>query len=113
MSSSSNRRRLYWACLVVIGLLYLISVPWYRDPAEPLTLWLGLPDWVTVAVLCYVGVAIVNAVAWYLTDVPDDVVDLQSSDGLATSRSSSASSAPSPSSALSGTAGTKGTEASR
>jgi hypothetical protein len=27
---------------------------------------------VTVAVLCYVGVAVVNAIAWRLADVPDD-----------------------------------------
>ena len=31
---------------VVIGLLYVISVPWYRETGAPLRIWLGLPDWV-------------------------------------------------------------------
>ncbi len=57
--------------LVLIGLLYLISVPWYRDPAAPLQIVLGLPDWVTIAIACYLGVALLNSLAWSLTDVPD------------------------------------------
>ena len=61
--------------LVLIGLLYLLSVPWYRTSGEAPGLWFGLPDWVAVAVLCYVGVACLNAVAWLSTDVPDDVDD--------------------------------------
>lgn len=73
MMSSSSRRRLRRACLAVIVLLYVLSVPWYRESNEPLRLWLRLPDWVAVALLCYVVVAIVNAVAWLLTDVPDDL----------------------------------------
>ena len=71
MITRVQRRLVYFACMIVIGLLYIISVPWYRDDEEPLRLWLGLPDWVAVALLCYVGVAIVNAVAWIVTDVPD------------------------------------------
>ena len=71
MMSSSNRRRLHRVCLAVIVLLYILSVPWYRESNQPLTIWLGMPDWVTVAILCYVGVAIVNATAWGLTDIPD------------------------------------------
>ncbi len=59
-------------CFGVIALLYIASVPWYRDTEAPLRLWFGLPDWVAVALLCYVGVAIVNALAWLWTDVPDD-----------------------------------------
>ncbi len=31
-----------------------------------------MPDWVTVAVACYVAVAVLNAFAWLLTDVPED-----------------------------------------
>jgi hypothetical protein len=58
-------------CLIVIALLYVASVPWYRVPGAEPTLWLGLPDWVAVAVLCYVGVAIFNSVAWLSTDVPE------------------------------------------
>ena len=75
MASSIARRRIYWTCMAVIGLLYLLSVPWYRDANQPLTLWLGLPDWVAVSVLCYVAVAVVNALAWIVTDVPDEAVD--------------------------------------
>jgi hypothetical protein len=56
----------------VIALLYIASIPWYRDTDAPLRLWFGLPDWVAVALLCYVGVAIVNALAWLWTEVPDD-----------------------------------------
>jgi hypothetical protein len=61
-------RRLLFAA---IALLYLISIPWYRNSGETPELWLGLPDWVTVAILCYVGVALLNSAAWLLTDVPD------------------------------------------
>jgi hypothetical protein len=71
MITRVQRRLVYSACMIVIGLLYIVSVPWYRDDEAPLRLWLGLPDWVAVALLCYVGVAIVNAVAWIVTDVPD------------------------------------------
>jgi len=81
MSRGLSRRLVYLVCMIVIGLLYFISVPWYRDGDAPLRIWLGLPDWVAVALFCYVGVAIVNAVAWSVTDVPDapdapDVPDL-------------------------------------
>ncbi len=65
------RRLLHRVCLVSIGFLYVLSIPWYRDADAPLRVWLGLPDWVAVALLCYVGVAILNAAAWSLTDVSD------------------------------------------
>lgn len=64
------KRRL--GCLLAIGLLYALSVPWYRDSDAPLRIWLGLPDWVAVALLCYVGVAVLNAMAWHWTDVADE-----------------------------------------
>lgn len=57
--------------LAAIGLLYVLSIPWYRRPEGEVQLWLGLPDWVTVALACYVGVAVLNAWAWLVTDVPD------------------------------------------
>jgi hypothetical protein len=61
------------AALIGVGCLYIASVPWYRqtDPDGTLNLWWGLPDWVAVALACYVGVAILNSIAWLLTDVPD------------------------------------------
>jgi len=57
--------------LVGVVLLYVVSIPWYRDPDAPVSIWLGLPDWVTVALGCYVGAAVLNALAWWRTDVPD------------------------------------------
>jgi hypothetical protein len=73
-TDSDRTRSLRGVCFGVIGLLYLMSVPWYREADAPLVLWLGLPDWVTVAMACYVGVAVVNAVAWLATEVPDEPV---------------------------------------
>ncbi len=58
--------------LGVIGVLYLVSIPWYREPgAAPEVGLFGLPDWVGVALACYVAVAVLNSVAWTLTDVSD------------------------------------------
>ena len=52
--------------------LYVISIPWYREAGQTPAIWLGLPDWVAVAVLCYVAAAACNALAWLVTDVPDE-----------------------------------------
>ncbi len=57
--------------LMAIGLLYVVSIPWYRQAGSEPRLWLGLPDWVAVALACYVGAAVLNAVAWLVSDVPD------------------------------------------
>lgn len=57
--------------LLGIGVLFVLSIPWYRDPAAPVGTTAGLPDWVAVALGCYVGVAVLNALAWFWTDVPD------------------------------------------
>jgi hypothetical protein len=58
--------------LAAIGLLYLVAIPWYRaSDALPADL-LGLPDWVTVALACYVAAAVLCAWAWLVTDVHDD-----------------------------------------
>lgn len=67
----SLRRGLRRGLLASIGVLYLLSVPWYREAETSPALWFGLPDWVAVALLCYVGVAILNAAAWMLTEVPE------------------------------------------
>ena len=58
--------------LVVVALLFVVSVPWYRDGDAPAALWLGLPDWVSVALLCYGLAALLNAAAWLLTDLGED-----------------------------------------
>jgi len=54
--------------LALIGVLYIASVPWYRDPDAPLRIVLGLPDWVVVAIGCYAAAACLNAAAWLLSD---------------------------------------------
>jgi hypothetical protein len=59
--------------IALIGILYLVSIPWYREAGASPAIWLGLPDWVTVALGCYLAAAALNAVAWLLTDVPDEV----------------------------------------
>ena len=68
-------RRVRRALLAVIGVLFAVSIPWYRRGGEEVELWLGLPDWVSLAILCYVGIAALNSVAWLLTDIPDNVDD--------------------------------------
>ncbi len=75
MKPAARRRVVYVLCMIAIALLYVFSVPWYRDVDEPLTIWLGLPDWVAVALLCYVGVAILNGIAWSVVEVPDHPED--------------------------------------
>ena len=80
MSGRRQRRVVHFVCMVLIVLLYIVSVPWYREADAPLRIWLGLPDWVAVALLCYVGVAIVNAVAWVVTEVPDTFDHSEESD---------------------------------
>jgi len=64
-------RRLRRVLLTLIGALYIVSIPWYRNAGERASLWLGLPDWVAVALLCYAGVAVLNSIAWLLSDIPD------------------------------------------
>ena len=81
MNGRSQRRVVHFVCMVLIFLLYIVSVPWYREADAPLRIWLGLPDWVAVALLCYVGVAIVNAVAWVVTEVPDTFDHSEESEG--------------------------------
>ena len=87
MNGRRQRRAVHFVCMVSIVLLYVVSVPWYREADAPLRIWLGLPDWVTVALFCYVGVAIVNAVAWIVTDVPDTFDESEESDNSVESES--------------------------
>ena len=48
--------------LAVIAGLYVVSIPWYREPAAPVAFWWGLPDWVAVALGCYVAIALLNRI---------------------------------------------------
>ena len=69
--------RLRLVLLAIIAVLYVLSVPWYRSADAPLRIWLGLPDWVATALACYVAAAVLNAWAWWITDVrdPDEAHD--------------------------------------
>ena len=71
-ASRSRRISLRGALIALIGVLYVLAVPWYRDGDASLRLWFGLPDWVAVALLCYGIAAVLNAWAWGLTDVDDE-----------------------------------------
>ena len=65
------RRLVRRILLALIAVLYLVSIPWYRPTGSPVEILLGLPDWVTVALACYVAIAVLNSLAWLLTEVPD------------------------------------------
>ncbi len=67
----ANAKRWRRGLLAVIGVLYLVSVPWYRETGGEYGIVFGLPDWVAVAVVCYVAVAVLNAIAWQFTEVAD------------------------------------------
>ncbi len=71
MRGAPVARRLRAALLAAVVALYVVSIPWYRSAGAKTSVWLGLPDWVAVALLCYAAVAVLNSLAWLLTDVPD------------------------------------------
>ena len=58
--------------LLAIGVLYVVSVPWYRETGAPVSYVWGLPNWVAVALACYVVVAVLNGLAWLLTDISEE-----------------------------------------
>ena len=66
------RARVRTILLVAIGALYVLSVPWYRDTGSEVRFVFGLPDWVALALGCYVGVAVLNSLAWWLVDMPEE-----------------------------------------
>lgn len=70
-AAARTRRRVRGALLALIAVLYVASVPWYRGDGGELRLLFGLPDWVAVALGCYLAVAVLNCGAWLLTDVSD------------------------------------------
>ena len=52
-----------WTGITIVA-LYALSIPWYRTSGTVPTVVLGLPDWVVVAVGCYLAIAVVTALAW-------------------------------------------------
>lgn len=67
----ATRRRLRRACHVGIAACYVVAIPWYRAAGASPALVAGLPDWVAVALACYVTAGGLNAAAWWLTDLDD------------------------------------------
>lgn len=65
------RRILRLGLLLGIVVLYVVSIPWYRETGQVPEIVFGLPDWVAVALGCYAAVAVFNCIAWLLTDVTD------------------------------------------
>lgn len=65
------KRRLRALLLALVGVLFVLSIPWYRSTGDEVVMIWGLPDWVAVALGCYVGVAVLNSVAWLLCEVKD------------------------------------------
>ena len=76
-----SRGRVRRLLLVAIGLLYALSIPWYRDVDAEVGRLFGWPDWVAVSIGCYAIIAVLNAAAWLLTEVPDAVDDDASQGG--------------------------------
>jgi hypothetical protein len=67
-----RRKRLRAVLLAAIAVLYVVSIPWYRTGGAAPQQTLGLPDWVSVALGCYLVAGVLNAVAWLLTDIDDE-----------------------------------------
>jgi len=65
------RRGIRRALLVLIGVVFVFSIPWYREAGAEPAIWFGLPDWVAVALVCYFAAAGLNAAAWFFTDIPE------------------------------------------
>ncbi len=81
MLGDRRARSLRRLLLVLIALFYIASVPWYRETGAAFGIAFGLPDWVAVALGCYFAVAVLNALAWQLTEVSDPMpVDVPSHD---------------------------------
>ena len=72
MMRRTTAARLRALLLGLILVLYVLSIPWYREAGSTPEFWWGLPDWVTVAVFCYVALAICNSAAWLLTEMSDE-----------------------------------------
>jgi hypothetical protein len=70
--TATAKRQLRRGLLVAIALLYVLSIPWYREGGAQPAIWWGLPDWVAVALGCYGAIAVLNCAAWLLAEVDDD-----------------------------------------
>jgi hypothetical protein len=73
LKRSRIKRRLRAVLLVAVGVCFALSIPWYRRAGDEGGECLGLPDWVAVALICYVAAAVLNSAAWLLTEIPDEI----------------------------------------
>ena len=58
--------------LLIIFLLFVFAIPWYRPFGSQPELWWGIPDWVLVALLAYAAAAVANGIAWWISELPDE-----------------------------------------
>ncbi|MGI9283463.1 MAG: hypothetical protein ACR2PX_28095 [Endozoicomonas sp.] len=59
-----KNKTLRTALQLLMLLLLIISVPWYRTPGSDPNIYLGMPDWVILALTCYVLVIFINLLLW-------------------------------------------------
>jgi len=59
---------------IIIGLLFVLSVPWYLPSDRPVALWFGLPYWVVISLSFSFAIAVFTAwvVARYWSDEQSD-----------------------------------------
>ena len=57
-----------WA---VYAMLFAVAVPWYW-PKDDTTVWLGMPAWVTVAILTSLVISIFTSWVWSRTSFGDE-----------------------------------------
>jgi hypothetical protein len=57
---------------ITIVTLYVLSIPWYREPGGVPRVILGLPDWVAVALAAYVLIAGLTSLAWLRMRLEDE-----------------------------------------
>ncbi len=67
-----RRGRRAWPPFLGMAVLLVLALPWYREPGSEPATWVGLPDWLIVAGLCFLGIAALNAWAWWGADWDDD-----------------------------------------
>jgi len=68
---ATRARWLRGACFLAIAFLYALSIPWYRASGAVPAMVVGLPDWVAVALGCYLLAAALNAGVWWLAALDD------------------------------------------
>ena len=75
------RKKWQRACLLLIPILYFFSIPWFWNSGQDVSWFLFMPTWTAVALLSYVGVAILSSIAWclYTDDELGDIDDPKSS----------------------------------